>query len=99
MSLIKYSQLFTINCKAPDAEILFIDWLNAIIFQMDARQMLFSEFQVHITPAMHLTAVIKGEKINRLKHQPAVDVKGATYNELHVVKKKKQWIAQCVVDV
>lgn len=87
-----------IHCSAPDAEILFADWLNAIIYEMETRKMLFSKFHVEIQD-LKLQATIKGEKINRERHQPVVDVKGATYTELKVYQANNQWVAQCVVDV
>ena len=47
-----------------------------------------------------LTAKAWGEKANPKKHRTAVEVKGATYTELHVVQNTAgQWLAQCVVDV
>ncbi len=89
-----------ISCHAPDLELLFVDWLNAVIYEMDTRKMLFSYFEVSITDDLHLTARMKGEAVNHLKHQLAVDVKGATYTELEVKQKNNnQWIAQCIVDV
>lgn len=95
---IKPTKEISISCTAPDEEILFADWLNAIIYQMETRNMLFSQFHVEIRD-LQLEAIIKGEEINRTQHQPVVDVKGATYTELKVYKKNKSWVAQCVVDV
>lgn len=87
-----------ISCSAPDIEILLVDWLNAIIFQIETRQMLFSQFYVEIND-LQLKATLKGELINREKHYPAVDVKGATFTELKVQQQNGLWIAQCVLDV
>lgn len=33
-----------VSCEAPDLELLFVDWLNAIIYEMAVRGMLFSRF-------------------------------------------------------
>ncbi len=60
----------SISCYAPDYEILFLDWLNAIIYQIETKDMLFAEFHVDIAEPFKLNATIKGEKINRLRHQP-----------------------------
>jgi SHS2 domain-containing protein len=87
-----------ISCSAPDAELLFVDWINALIYYMDMRQMLFSEFNIKITHFC-LEATIKGESVNRERHKPAVDVKGATYTALKIIKEDHHWTAQCVVDV
>lgn len=88
----------SISCSAPDPEILFADWLNAVIYEMETRHMLFSQFQVEIHN-LKLHAIIKGEGIDRIRHRPVVDVKGATYTELKVFQQNHYWIAQCVVDV
>ncbi len=41
-----------------------------------------------------------GEAVDRQKHQPAVEIKGATFTELHVCQQADGlWLAQCIVDV
>ncbi|ARB92079.1 archease [Legionella longbeachae] len=87
-----------ISCEAPNQEILFVDWLNAIIYNMAIHKMFFSQFDVTIK-GLKLTALIAGEQIDIVRHQPAVEVKGATFTELNVYKSNQTWIAQCVVDV
>ncbi|KVW97336.1 archease [Thiobacillus denitrificans] len=88
-----------IRCEAPDSELLLVDWLNALILEMAARHMLFSRFEVSLD-GQRLHATAWGEAVDTQKHQPAVEVKGATYTELKVVRDESgQWLAQCVVDV
>ncbi|MBI4525584.1 MAG: archease [Deltaproteobacteria bacterium] len=88
-----------ISCEAPDDELLLVDWLNALIYEMATRKMLFGRFQVTIH-GERLRAEIWGEKIDVARHQPAVEVKGATFTELKVRQDPTgTWIAQCVVDV
>ncbi|MGD8940801.1 MAG: archease [Gammaproteobacteria bacterium] len=89
----------TIECKASDNEILLADWLNSLIYEMAIRKMLFSRFKVTIQNEK-LTAIATGEAIDIQKHQPAVEIKGATYTELKVQQLENGlWLAQCVVDV
>jgi SHS2 domain-containing protein len=38
-----------VKCEAPDIELLFVEWLNAIIYEMAVRKMLFSLYTVHIS--------------------------------------------------
>jgi SHS2 domain-containing protein len=87
-----------IACAAPDDEILLVDWLNAVIFEMAARGMVFAAFEVHINEG-RLAATARGEPVDRARHAPAVEVKGATFTELRVANRKDGWSAQCVVDV
>jgi len=88
-----------IRCQASDHELLLVDWLNSIIYEMATRKMLFSRYEVMIQDDT-LNATIWGEAVDRKKHRPAVEVKGATYTELKVTQQKSgEWICQCVVDV
>ena len=61
-----------IRCQARDPELLLVDWLNAIVYEM----------------------------IDVCRHQPAVEIKGATMTEFKVTQDGDgRWIAQCIVDV
>jgi len=96
---VKHKIPVTISCDAPDDELLLVDWLNALIYEMATRKMLFSRFKVEIS-GQHLEATAVGEKVNVIHHQPAVEVKGATYTDLRVAQDTDgRWLAQCVVDV
>jgi SHS2 domain-containing protein len=88
----------TIECSAPDQELLFADWLNSVVFEMATRHMVFGKFAVKIE-GTRLQADAWGERIDPSRHHPAVEVKGATYTSLRVAKIGSQWIAQTVVDV
>lgn len=88
-----------ISCEAPDVELLLVDWLNALVYEMATRSMLFSRFEVKLQDT-HLTAQAWGEAINVARHHPATEVKGATYTALKVAQQPDgSWLAQCVVDV
>lgn len=88
-----------IACCAPDDALLFCDWLNALIFEVATRHMLFARFEVRIADG-HLDADVWGEPVDIQKHHPAVEIKGATYTELDVRRLTDgSWLAQCVVDV
>ena len=88
-----------IERQAPDAEFLFLDWINALIYEMATRRMLFGRFDVKLEDN-RLEARAFGEPVDRSRHNPAVEVKGATLTELKVYRRKDgQWVAQCVVDV
>ena len=88
-----------VTCEAPNDELLFVDWLNAIVYQMATRKMLFCRFQVRIE-GTRLEGELWGQRVDVAKHEPAVEIKGATYTELRVQRNPEgTWIAQCVVDV
>ena len=61
---VKPGQQIRIRCSAPDLELLFADRLNALIFEMSTRRMLFSRFEVEIR-GNELIAAAWGEPIDR----------------------------------
>lgn len=87
-----------IHLEEKDPELLFLDWINSVIYEMDIKKMLFSNYNVSIKSGV-LEAEIQGETVDLQKHDPAVDIKGATLTELKVFEQNGQWLAQCVVDV
>jgi tRNA nucleotidyltransferase (CCA-adding enzyme) len=96
---IKLEQRVNITCEAPDDEMLLVGWLNALLYEMATRRMLFGRFEVFIKDN-RLSALAWGEKVDRPRHLPAVEVKGATFTSLSVREdQNKCWTAQCVVDV
>jgi SHS2 domain-containing protein len=89
----------TLDCVAPDDELLLVEWLNALIYEMATRQMLFSRFEVIISNHT-LRGKAWGEAIDHDRHDLAVEVKGATCTDLLVRQDDSGlWHAQCVVDV
>ena len=88
-----------ITCEAPDDELLLVEWLNAVIYEIATRRMLWGRFEVRIEGS-RLRATAWGEKTDVARHRPAVEVKGATYTSLSVRQDPTgAWMAQCVVDV
>lgn len=88
-----------VSCEAADDELLLVDWLNALIYEMATHNLLFSRFEVRLADG-RLEAKAWGERVDRAKHRPAVEAKGATYTALQVRQMEdKTWVAQCVVDV
>jgi SHS2 domain-containing protein len=91
--------MIQLACEAPDDELLLVDWLNALVYEMATRNMLFSRFEVQLE-GKRLDAKVWGEPLDVARHRPAVEVKGATYTALKVARQPDGgWLAQCVVDV
>jgi SHS2 domain-containing protein len=88
-----------ISCEAPELDLLLLDWLNALVLKMATDKLVFGSFAVSISgPRLH--AIARGEPIDVRRHQPAVEVKGATLTELSVARGSDGlWRAQCIVDV
>ena len=100
LDTIESQEKIHISCASePDAELLFIKWLNTLLYEMATRDMVFCRFEVNIENN-HLEADVWGQKLDFDKHQPCVEVKAATLGDLKVEQKSDgNWIAQCIVDV
>lgn len=98
LGLIQAEASVNIACRDVSHDTLLYDWLNAIIYEMATRKMLFSRFNV-VIENNQLTAIATGETIDVARHQPATEIKGATFTELAVSQDQNHWCAQCIVDV
>ena len=97
--MLHYLEQIEIACDAPEPELLLVDWLNDLIYEMATRRMLFGRFRVTIEgDRLHGTAW--GEVVDLARHHPVVEVKGATYTGLRVFEADNGgWTAECVIDV
>ena len=88
-----------VQCRAPGLDLLFIEWLNAIIYEMAVRKMLFSRYLVQIE-GTRLGGMLWGEPVDVVRHASACEPKGATYTALRVAQEPDgTWSAACIVDV
>ncbi|HEY5618623.1 MAG TPA: archease [Vicinamibacterales bacterium] len=87
-----------LDCRAPNDELLLVEWLNALIYEMAVRSMLFGEYTVAVDEGV-LRATAWGETVEPARHEPAVEIKGATMTALRIMPVAGGWRAQCVVDV
>lgn len=96
---IEPSRKVEIVCEAPDPELLLVDWLNSLVYEMATRGLVFGRFAVRIE-GNKLSGSAWGEVLSRERHAPTVEVKGATYTALSVAREPGgNWVARCVVDV
>jgi SHS2 domain-containing protein len=88
-----------VTCHHDDVGLLFVDWLDAVIYEMAVRSMLFGRFEVAIDGPT-LEGILWGEPVDVARHAPACEPKGATLTALHVAREADGvWSAGCVVDV
>jgi SHS2 domain-containing protein len=87
-----------VACQSSDPEVLLFDWLNALVFEMATRRVLFARYAVTVEGASLLARAF-GEPVEVARHHPAVEVKGATWTSLRVAREGGSWVAECVVDV
>lgn len=96
---IRAEKCVVIEREAPTDALLLVDWLNAVIYHMAVDRMLFARYVVTID-GRKLRGEAWGETIDRARHMPVVEPKGATYTALNVGRDADgAYVAQCVIDV
>jgi len=86
-----------IKIDGKDFESLLYNFLEEIIYLLDAENFLISNIKEIKIKNLKLKAVIVGDEASNYKFTN--NVKAVTYNEMFVKKEKGKWIAQVVVDV
>ncbi len=86
---------FEIKVKGDDPESLMVNWLNELLYYVDAKKMLLKDFKVRKLDPGALEATVAGEAIDPRRHSLFSGIKAATYNQLQVGKTR----ARIVFDV
>ncbi len=78
---------------------LLVEWLNELIYFFDAKQLLFSRFDIESLTQNELQATCCGERFDPKKHRIKRGVKAATYHMLKLDKNDHGYKAQVIFDI
>lgn len=102
LKTISLKKTVKVTIETSDLEALLFNFLQEIIFYKDAKQLVFSKFNIEIKDVngfYTLKAEMKGEKIDQKKHKLNVDVKAVTLHRFEVKKLKDRWFARVILDI
>jgi len=93
-----------ISAEAESAEDLLHKFLENLLFEIETREMLYSEFKIEIgndRTNWFLKCIARGEAINLEKHSIKSEIKAVTWHEFFLRKdaEKNLWVAQVIVDI
>jgi len=86
-----------VTAKGKDYEKLLYNFLEEILYLLDAENFLISKIKEIKINRFRLKAVILGDRAKNYKFTNSA--KAITYNEMFIKKEKGKWISQVVVDV
>jgi SHS2 domain-containing protein len=90
---------FQLAASGEDREALLVNWLNEIVYYLDARHVAFVRFDVEAVTDGAITAQGWGEPRDPLRHTSRLVVKAATYHQLRVEQTPDGWIAEVYLDI
>ena len=88
-----------LEIHGPDPESVLVNWLSELLYLHDAEAWLFREFEIQRLHNNSLSALARGEKLNRSRHQIKLLVKAITYHQLVLEPSPLGWRAQVYVDI
>lgn len=89
-----------IEVNGEDLISLMFNWLNELLFYVDAEGLVFSEFDAKVDEKrMTLSAKASGEQIDFQKHEMKTGVKACTYYSMEIKQNDGMWTAQVLIDV
>ncbi len=88
-----------IQVEGRDPASLLVNWLSEILYLWDAEGWLFRDFEVRSFQDHSVSAVARGEKFDRARHQAKLLVKAITYHQLALEGTPEGWRARVYVDI
>lgn len=89
-----------ISVKAESTDGLLYDFLTQLIIMKDVDSLLFKSFDVELSKnGKSLTCELRGETIDRDRHNLRNDVKAVTMYMFGVKQEKARWTATVVLDI
>jgi SHS2 domain-containing protein len=92
-------QDITVRIEGADPESVLVNWLSELLYLHDAKGWLFRDFEIQNLQDDSLTAIARGEKFQRSRHQVKLQVKAITYHQLALERIPEGWRAQVYVDI
>jgi SHS2 domain-containing protein len=89
----------SVQVQGSDPESLLVNWLSELLYLHDAEGWLFQDFEIQRLDDHSLSAVARGEKFQRSRHEAKLLVKAITYHQLLLEPTPGGWRAQVYVDI
>lgn len=99
---IKTNKKYTFKVESQERDLLLFEFLEKLVIEKDANQMLFSEFEVKINQTNEkfmVSVIAHGEHIDYDRHELCADVKAVTLHKFSLTKEKEDWKAEMILDI
>jgi SHS2 domain-containing protein len=87
-----------IQIESDNIESLLCDFLSEVLFIADVEGLVFSQADIKIEGLL-LTAILKGEPFDPLRHSSGTEVKGISYSGLVIQKDANGYMLDILFDV
>ena len=98
-SKIENTETKNVQIYASDYEQLLVKWLNEVLYLYDGEKFISGKFEIETLTPKSVTAIIKGEKFNNIKHTTKMDVKAITYHQILVQENDNGGLVRVYIDI
>ena len=88
-----------IEIESEDKDQLLKDWLSELLYYLNNKGILLSEFKIDKIDDKHIKSEAKGEKIDKQRHELRHEVKAVTYHHLRIEEKEGLLTTEIIFDV
>lgn len=88
-----------ISARGEDIESLTVNFLNEVLYALDARRFALSLAAVTASGPHGVSAALLGEPRDDARHPPRLVVKAVTYHQLVVIQSGPGWLAEVYLDI
>ncbi len=89
----------TVTVDSIDNDAVVIDWLNELIYLLEAERAVFGDFEVLELTAGHAVIRCRGEHLDTSRHQRSREVKAATYHMARLRRVPSGYVSRVVFDI
>ena len=93
----------SVKVEAEDEYALLYSWLEALLVNLETKNMLYSKFKIssidETSEAFRIKATVRGEKFNAEKHTQKVAVKAVTYHRMEIIKEIDKVTLEFILDI
>lgn len=88
-----------IEVEAEDEEALLVRWLSEFLYWVDTENFLAREIAVTRIETGKVSALARGDVLDRKRHQPRREIKAVTYHDLKIEKTPSGCTARILFDL
>ncbi|MCK9356530.1 MAG: archease [Dehalococcoidia bacterium] len=88
-----------LTVDSVDDAALVIDWLNELIYVLDAEQTVFGDFEVLELTAGRAVIRCRGEHVDTTRHHRSREVKAATYHMARLRRVPAGYVSRVLFDI
>jgi SHS2 domain-containing protein len=88
-----------VEVEATDLSALMLHWLSELNYRHVTEHRLFGQFEVIQTDEESLVAVVRGEKLDRARHEMFTEIKAVTFHAMRIQCTDRGWEAQIIFDL